>query len=172
MTFSKWWIVVSFSYCPRRCCFSLAHAAQASMARFYFHDIPFLCRKSTAQKLPSQLFANARTSIAAPARTQAYLLGENFMIKHAYLDQNNGSSQGMVAEFYWVNWLAYTQFPSLVFSWSSPCLSARASLFFSTGGSCAANYCDALQKGKGHLLQPVKPWSDQNTALDSLSLQS
>lgn len=34
------------------------------------------------------------------------------------------------------------------FSWSSLCLSARASFFFSTGGSCAAKQCDASQKGK------------------------
>lgn len=44
--FCYWLIWISFSNCPRRCCFSLAPAAHASMARFYFHDISFLCRKA------------------------------------------------------------------------------------------------------------------------------
>lgn len=42
-------ILVSFSNCPRRCCSSLAHAAQARMARFYFHDISFFAGKHSAQ---------------------------------------------------------------------------------------------------------------------------
>lgn len=42
-------------------------------------------------------------------------------------------------------------------SWSFPSLSlpAPASLLFSTGGPCAAKLCDALEKGKEHLLLPV-----------------
>ena len=62
MAFSGWLITISFSNCPRRCCFSLAHAAQASMARFYFHDISFLCRKAQRtnyQANPLQAHAQA-----------------------------------------------------------------------------------------------------------------
>lgn len=107
--FSDWWILVSFSNCPRRCCFSLAHAAQASMARFYFHDISFLCRKSTAHKLPSQPFASARKSIAAPARTQACMRWENSMIKHTWAVQNSTSNQDSRRHLmcYWVIQLAH-----------------------------------------------------------------
>ena len=49
---------------------------------FYFHDISFLCRKSTAQKLslPTLLHAQA-LSIAAPATAQARSPAENSTIK-------------------------------------------------------------------------------------------
>lgn len=62
MAFYGWLIWISFSNCPRRCCFSLAHAAQASMARFYFHDFSFLCRKAQRtnyQANPLQAHAQA-----------------------------------------------------------------------------------------------------------------
>ena len=76
-------ISVSFSNCPRRCCFSPAHAAQASMARFLFSWHLISLQESTAHNLPSQPFASARASIAAPASTQACLQRENSMIKRS-----------------------------------------------------------------------------------------
>lgn len=163
---TDWLILVSFSNCPRRCCFSLAHAAQASMARFLFswHLI------SLQENTNYQPFAkrNAQASIAAPARTQACMQWENSKIKHICkrLKQCFQSTVTMTADTLLNNSVS-PHFICLFgfFSWSSLCLSAPASLFFSTGGSCAAKYCDALQKGKEHLLQPVKPLSDQNTTL-------
>jgi len=79
--FSDWFILISFSNCPRRCCFPQANAAQASMARFIFSWHLISLQESTVSKLPTQPFASARTSIAAPARTQACLQWENSMIK-------------------------------------------------------------------------------------------
>lgn len=75
-----WSILVSFSNCPRRCCFSLAHAAQARVwLGFIFMTYHFFAGKHSAQ---SQPFASARASIAAPARTQARTRWENSMFKH------------------------------------------------------------------------------------------
>lgn len=58
-----WLIWISFSDCPRRCCFSLAHAAQRTQAWQGFHAISFLCRE--ALRTNCQAFASA--SVAAQA---------------------------------------------------------------------------------------------------------
>lgn len=120
----------------------------------------FFAGKHSAQNQP---FASARTSIAAHARTHACLHRENSRIKHTFLAKSILSNLGELQESYWQLILndsvcSHFEFATLVFfSWSSLCLCAQASLFFSTGGSRAAKYCDVLQKGKEHLLQPVKP---------------
>lgn len=69
-----WSILVSFSNCPRRCCFSLAHAAQASMVRFYFHDISFLCRK--AQRSKPALCERTRKHRSASENASVYAMRE------------------------------------------------------------------------------------------------
>lgn len=156
MAFSDGLIWISFSNCPRRCCFSLAHAAQASMARFYFHDISFLCRKSTAHKLPSQPLCK-RTHKHRSAREQRKHVckRENSMIKHTCPAKSILSILGESQNSWWQLILngsvcSHLYFPLWFFSWSSLRLSLRQHHYFSQQeGPCAAKYCDVLQKGKG-----------------------
>lgn len=163
MAFPDWLIWISFSNCPRRCCFSLAHAAQASMARFYFHDISFLCRKAQRTNYQANpLQAHAQAS-QRPRERKHVCNGKtpwsNTPVQPKVFSPCLESSKTHDGNWYSIEWLSLLTFnlPLWFFSWSSLYLSAPASLFFSTGGSCAAKYCDVLQKGKEHLLQPVKP---------------
>lgn len=160
--FSDQLIWISFSNCPRRCCFSLTHAAQASMARFYFHDISFLCRKAQRtnyQASPFQAQAHAQAS-QRPRERKHVCNGKtpwsNTPARHTAVSPTSENARLTVATV-WMTQSAHIWFASLVFFPGVLSVSAQASLFFSTGGSCAAKYCDALQKGKEHLLQPVKP---------------
>lgn len=82
MAFSDLFISVSFSNCERRCCFSFAHAAQASMARFYFHDVSFLCRKAQRKNYPSNpLQAKASQRQRECLHDHKW---ENSMVKHTW----------------------------------------------------------------------------------------
>lgn len=89
MALSDWLIWISFSNCPRRCCFSLAHAAQASMARFYFHDISFLCRKAQRTK---PAFCK-RTHKHRSARENARMFASGKLQDQTYLSSQKYSLQ-------------------------------------------------------------------------------
>lgn len=112
VAFAYWLIWISFSNCPRRCCFSLAHAAHASMARFYFHDISFLCREAQRTNYQANPFASARTSTAAPARMQAcFAMGKLHDQTHLFSKKNSYPHPWKVATLSCDgNWYWTTQF--------------------------------------------------------------